>query len=51
MNVVVEKLAEKALLAAISNRGFIDTNYPFEEIVLTSNGTKSVGLSTLNIYR
>ena len=51
MNVVVDELAEKALLAAVVNREFIDTTYPFEEIVLTSNGTKSVGSSTLNIYR
>ena len=51
MNVVVDEIAEKALLAAIVNREFIDTTYPFEEIVLTSNGTKSVGSSTLNIYR
>ena len=51
MNVEVDKLAEKALLAAIVNRDFIDMKYPFEEIVLTSNGTKSVGSSTLNIYR
>ena len=33
------------------NQNFIDPLYPFEEIVLTCDGQKSIGSSTTNITR
>ena len=44
-------MAKKALMKAIVNRESIDTAYPFEEIVLTCGGRKSVGDTAAKISR
>ena len=49
LNVLVDSMAKKALMKAIVNREFINTAYPFEEIVLTCGGRKSVGAMAANI--
>lgn len=51
LNVLVDSIAKKALMKAIVNREFISTSYPFEEIVLTCGGRKSVGATAANISR
>ena len=42
-------MAKRAVMKSLANRDFIDPVYPFEEIVLTWGGRKSIGSSDTNI--
>ena len=49
LNVLVYSMAKRAVMKSLANRDFIDPVYPFEEIVLTWGGRKSIGSSATNI--
>ena len=49
LNVVVDEMADKALLASMVNKRFVNPIYPFEEIVLLRKGDKSTGSDKLAI--
>ena len=51
LNIVVDKIAEEALLAAMINKRFVKPFYPFEDIVLIKKGEKSTGSPTKDISR
>ena len=51
LNVLVDFMAKRALMKALVNQDFVDSVYPFEEIVLTCGGRKSIGSLAMNINR
>ena len=50
LNVLCGSMAKRALIAAIVNREYIDSNFPFEDIVLSCSGKKAIALPIKSIY-
>ena len=51
LNVLCDSLAKRALMAAIVNRDFIDSGFPFEDIVMMCGPSKVVSSPVKGIYQ